>query len=820
MYPLVALILALNASPASPAWILAPSIKANFTTDVNSQAFGRICWLSAADSAVNLISTSAKPAPVWKASFVIKGSKEGETVTVDSTDANARRYVVGTPSPQSIVLRWSIPIATQQQQGVNATMSVDLVDGQLHMHMTFVADSPSVALWQWSLFPANNVVSAGGANFENRGFGLVHTPPKSFSGSYPQQTMQFMAILSSNKSNNGYGVYVAAHDAKGESKNFGCNVDGTMASFQISAIPPDAGVRSFEYTHPWPVVLAVFEGSWWDAAEIYRNWAVSEADWTRQGPMHERSDIPQWLFNVTTWVNSHWQGNDIFNTTGGDPAVVLNRMRAIESRFGLRRGSLALHWYEWDTLGYKLGSNYSVCETEKTCGFDTHYPEYFPVRSGFESALREIQSLGVKVAPYINGRIFDVGTKSWASTAQAAAAKSAKAAFGAESLDYYNEQYGSEAVFAVMCPHSEYWQATVAEVTGKLAALGVDGVYIDQIAAAGPRPCWDPSHNHTLGGGSHWVSGYTRMLQRVREAVTEGRIVLTESNAEPFMSGVNLFLTLVGFDSGDLPPVQNSSSLIVPAFQAVYGGYVLPVGAEFFQQDFLPNPDVFAAKVAAQFVFGAQMGWFSLGGRDNQSPPMGTFELMMDAQYDAEMSYLRSLSNAKLAAGSWFNHGRVMRPLELEIKMGGEDVGRHEAHLRTHPRSSKLPDKAGLAFGPVMSSAWLSARNDSLLIVLTSVKRDASRVEISGKLDMARYGFGTAAMSKRFAVSPLPVETEQNGGLDDARADDDERRFTKPSPQELVGKGCSASFPGDAVEVDASLDARGIVMLRIQLCEE
>ena len=31
----------------------------------------------------------------------------------------------------------------------------------------------------------------------------------------------------------------------------------------------------------------------------------------------------------------------------------------------------------------------------------------------------------------------------------------------------------------------------------------VDGVYIDQIAAAGPAPCWDPTHNHTLGGGYH-----------------------------------------------------------------------------------------------------------------------------------------------------------------------------------------------------------------------------------------------------------------------------------------------------------------------------
>jgi len=310
------------------------------------------------------------------------------------------------------------------------------------------------------------------------------------------------------------------------------------------------------------------------------------------------------------------------------------------------------------------------------------------------------------------------------------------------------------------------------------------------------------------------------MLHRVREAVGVDRVVLTESNAEPFMSGVNLFLTLVGFSSGDLPAAQNSSSIIVPAFQAVYGGYVLPVGAEFFQQDFLPNPDVFAAKIAAQFIFGAQMGWFSLGGRDNQSPAMGVFGLMMDARYDAEITYLRSLSSAKLDAQSWFNHGRVMRPLELNVKITRQEGvgGGGDEHLRRHPRSSRLPDEVGLAFGSVMSSAWLSATNDSLLIVLTSVKRDVSKAEVSGTLDMSRYGFGAAARSERFEISPILMGTKQTTDPDDI--DDGERQLTELGHQDLQSKGCSASFPGDAVEISASLGTRDIAMLIIQPCRE
>ncbi len=44
---------------------------------------------------------------------------------------------------------------------------------------------------------------------------------------------------------------------------------------------------------------------------------------------------------------------------------------------------------------------------------------------------------------------------------------------------------------------------------------------------------------------------------------------MTESNAEPFIGSINMFLTLVGFAGADLPYVefsQGSGSMLVPAF--------------------------------------------------------------------------------------------------------------------------------------------------------------------------------------------------------------------------------------------------------------
>ena len=56
--------------------------------------------------------------------------------------------------------------------------------------------------------------------------------------------------------------------------------------------------------------------------------------------------------------------------------------------------------------------------------------------------------------------------------------------------------------------------------------------------------------------------------------------------------GVDIFLTLVGFDNN----FASSTQRIVPAFPAVYGGYVYSAGAEFFAQDMDGDGDVSQGK--------------------------------------------------------------------------------------------------------------------------------------------------------------------------------------------------------------------------------
>lgn len=171
----------------------------------------------------------------------------------------------------------------------------------------------------------------------------------------------------------------------------------------------------------------------------------------------------------------------------------------------------------------------------------------------------------------------------------------------------------------------------LADVTQALVhTWGVAGVYIDQLAAAGPATDWDRAHHHSLGGGIYWRQGITALARGAAAGAGPGAVLLTESNAEAYMDAIAVYLTLTAFES----PFAGGGLEMAAAFPAIYGGYYIGAGSIFNTDDFV-NPDVLAARLAANFVYGVQLGWFSLGGvtsgpdYDYGCGPMGTYEQVL-----------------------------------------------------------------------------------------------------------------------------------------------------------------------------------------------
>lgn len=362
------------------------------------------------------------------------------------------------------------------------------------------------------------------------------------------------------------GLYIAVHDPLAATKRFRVRRDETRDALdvRIEWPAPDASVPGNDFEMPGPAVLAAFRGDWFDAARLYRAWAEREAAWWPARGQWGRPDIPAWLMDTCVW-----------GRPGGAASTAVPQTLAFAEYLGV---PTAVHWYSWHEIP-----------------FDNNYPHYFPAKEGFAEGVARLHEAGVRVMPYINGRLWDSDTEDFQPVALPAATKQRDGA-------PYIEHYGSDPEDLVpMCPTQEVWQSKVQEVVLRLIGpeFNVDGVYIDQVAAAAPAECYDRSHGHPLGGGAWWTTlGYWPMLTALNAAIDQqfpDKMLTTECNAEPFTHLFDGYLTW-----------HFQYNHAVPAFAAVYGGKIVLFGRSDGGEDLQAH----WARTGQALVWGEQLGWY------------------------------------------------------------------------------------------------------------------------------------------------------------------------------------------------------------------
>jgi hypothetical protein len=657
--------------------------KVLFEFDETTGSLSKLIDKSSAD-AYDLIGMYTNAYPLWDVTFVDSVG----TVDVDNVGRAVQYKLDKAFNIQTLALSWkSITVIGRADESiVDVNLVITLIDDSSVSYWSIgvdVVNGTSIGIWQAKVsipFTVGN--DDNGELFFPSGYGTLYSHPVKTAGggvssNYPGSgaTMQFMAMGSRDGSSGGYVAALdsnaepkqlqyftsAVHDSPalvsetrnevydsrgprlGEVQSFplrnGVLLQGKEApipklSFlSVTIYPRDAGVAiapGAKWVSSYLLAVGVVSGVssatgrplWFEASSVYRGWALADAKWTKKGPFHSRADpaLPEWYRSNSIWLNTHWQCHDIFNATGGDPSFVAENTKALADALG--QSSIALHWYEW-----QQGPDPAPDARYK---FDTHYPDYFPPRSAFRDAVKDLRDTsGVYTVPYINGRIFDIKSDSYLADDGDVYCtkylKDVKRIDDKNNIDLvsYEETYGSDASFCVANPYSPYWQGKLADTVDELVNdWEVDGVYIDQIGSAGPKMCWDDAHGHTLGGGSWWRDGYEQMLDAIaaRTAQSDGAAsapIVTEDNAEPYMDSLQGYLTLVAFKASlqqQSVPSSTGYKQLVPAFPAVYGGYFVGFGAQWYQLDF-DDHDWWRGKLAATFVTGTQMGWFSITGK-------------------------------------------------------------------------------------------------------------------------------------------------------------------------------------------------------------
>jgi len=126
-------------------------------------------------------------------------------------------------------------------------------------------------------------------------------------GFYPlNSSMQFNALYDKVS---GKGIYMATADSTPNLMQVQVANTPDHVTWKVAHFPPNITFAEESYWLPYDCVVGPFQGDWYDAAQIYRKWAMKQT-WCRKGPLLTRADVPKW----------HKEAPFMFYTTIGDSA--------------------------------------------------------------------------------------------------------------------------------------------------------------------------------------------------------------------------------------------------------------------------------------------------------------------------------------------------------------------------------------------------------------------------------------------------------------------------------------------------------------------
>ncbi|MBR4053176.1 MAG: alpha amylase C-terminal domain-containing protein [Clostridia bacterium] len=443
------------------------------------------------------------------------------------------------------------------------------------------------------------------------GCGEVYPSMRTFASrqNYPSYgaSMEYMALWHTGA---GRGLYYGLHDPAPAYKKLHYEKKADALPFLKACMPlrdidKGANSQSLEGVCVW----RLFDGDWYDAALLYKAFFEEHASWKPVMENGKRKDLPEWLR-----TNPHWWRKRM-KWDGGFADELLEASEDL----GLYS---PVHLYDWFQIPY-----------------DTNYPHYFPAKTAFLPGIRRLQEQGVRVMPYINGRLWDThdkGTEDWQFTAVARPNCTKK-----RGDEPFLEVYPTSNIeLAIMCPSTALWQEKQQEIMDVLFhEFAVDAVYIDQIGAAQVYPCEDPTHSHRAGGGTWWVESYRNLLDHARQILPEDRCFTTECTSDPYMKDIQGYLSWIW--------IKNDQ---VPAFMVIYNGYVAVFGRNYLYAGDWVGENIFAAQ---SLTYGEQMGW------------------ILPETYKAltHKEFYKKCVGARSALGDFFYDGNLLRSPKIEDKV-------------------------------------------------------------------------------------------------------------------------------------------------------
>ena len=360
-------------------------------------------------------------------------------------------------------------------------------------------------------------------------------------------SMQCAALFSGTDGEDHY--YFDCRDPEHCIKQFDCRYQKKPGVFEYAPVHyvpliPENRVR---YAVGYECGIVKFSGSWYEAAQLYRAWALNQSWFVKRRISPVMRGIGIWVWNR------------------GTAGEVIPPAERLQKDAGV---PVALDWYWWHHNPY-----------------DTDYPDFWPPRHGvenFRAAIARLKSQNIFVQVYTNGMTWDIDNETYES------------GHGSGSIQLNRDGSPTAMMFnpytrhhlAIMCGEAPEYQEKMIALSKNLASCGVPGLYLDMIGSAAFSPCFNPEHHHPYGGGVYQREGYLNYVSRIRRENPE--LLLSTEYANEMM---DVFDSMIVLDSSAERCYKRDDFAPVPAYSAVYHGSGITLFGNYALPDFIPPWD-------------------------------------------------------------------------------------------------------------------------------------------------------------------------------------------------------------------------------------
>lgn len=479
-------------------------------------------------------------------------------------------------------------------------------------------------------------------------------PENTDTAHYPGLTFaQFLAYY-----NDRAGLYIACNDSSGGIKLIKpvhSSAGGLRLGFAHVGDWPVSGERELGYD----VVLQAFQGDWYEAASLYRDWSLKQP-WAAT-PLHQRKDVPAWLLDSPPHIVVRIQGRlDNGPTEPNEAFLPYPKIVPLLDKISRRLDSpLVAVVMAWERPGPWI------------------YPDCFPPAGGDDS-LREFAGLararGWHVGSFCNGTRW-VTHHYWSGydgERYLAEQQGEKTFCRTHDQQLWRENWaGDWRPSYACCLGVRRTQEIAQRFVRRLVEDGLDWVqFLDQNVGCAAFPCFADEHEHPPSPGKWMNAAMQSLLDGFREVARE---------ASGKSGGERSFAFSVEYPPNEffMPNFQVCDQRVAPPGHTAYGKLFFPLHS-FLYHEFVvtqggfgagPEPYHMPIRTACNLVMGEIPGGVltgdgSLLNRDTfawapWSPAIGN--------NDDSLAMLRSAAALRRGRGrEYLVFGRMLKPVRVD----------------------------------------------------------------------------------------------------------------------------------------------------------